>query len=114
MIVFNRLTTRFGDASQFHDLVSNPKYSSIIDDLQVNISGLKEDLGKILSEKRASFPLFLYFSDAQLLHLIAHSHEPSQFTEISSEIERALFDNMQCIGFRCSSALSQSLHTRSS
>lgn len=92
--IFNRLVSKFGDPSQFHDLVSNPKYFSIIDDVQGNISVLKQDLDNVIEHKRTIFPPFRYMSDSQLIHLISYSQDPQKFctlfASIYSGIEKGL------------------------
>ena len=84
--IFNRLVSKFGDARQFHDLVSNPKYFSIIDDVQGNISVLKEDLDKVIEQKRKIFPHFRYLSDSQLIQLISFSQSPEKFCTLFGSI----------------------------
>ena len=100
--IFNRLVSRFGDASQFHDLISNPKYFSIIDDVQGNISVLKDDLDKIIENKRKSFPLFRFLSDSQLIYLISFSEFPEKICEtfsiIYTGIKKAIFDEINIPG----------------
>ncbi|OHT02116.1 hypothetical protein TRFO_07321 [Tritrichomonas foetus] len=101
--IFNRLVSKFGDPKQFHDLISNPKYFSIIDDVQGNISDLKDDLDKVIEQKRKQFSPFRFLSDAQLIHLISFSQFPDKFCHIFnsmySGIKQALFEEEICIGF---------------
>jgi len=102
---FNDIASRFSDPSQIHEIITNPKYLDVLEDLSGGLSVLKNDLKKILKKKRQDFPLFRFLSDTQLIKIISFSHKPSEFKDLFgylySGVSEALFDNsMKCTGFR--------------
>lgn len=100
---FNRLIHKFGQSSSFFEMISNPKYIEVADSLTNDLIVLKENLDKILAEKRKAYPYFCLLSDYQLIQVLAHSSDPENVKElfgyIFADVKYPIFQNHKCKGF---------------
>jgi len=104
LYMFNSFIEGFSNPQKLYDIVSNPKYSIMIDNVKDKLANVKNDISVLLKEKRLNFPLFCFLSDSQLIYMMSSSKYPESIKYMISlmypNIREATFvDNSRCVGF---------------